>query len=289
MRQDPVLADRLLIAEPWDVGPGGYRLGEFGAPFLEWNDRFRDKVRQFCRGESGMLGEVATALAGSQDVFKGPVTRTVNFVAAHDGFTLADITAYETKRNAANGEDNRDGHDENHSWNNGVEGPSDDGAIVAARRADALALLGALFASRGAIMLTAGDEFGRSQQGNNNAYAQDNEITWLDWRNRDTELEAYCVRLSALRRAHPEISDPTFLLGSEAGADDVRWLRPGGAQMTPDDWAQADAVAMALAGPEGWRSVVLINQTSQLVAFDLSSVGGGRVLAGRGVLILAMN
>ena len=289
MRQDPVLADRILIAEPWDVGPGGYRLGEFGAPFLEWNDRFRDKVRRFWRGEAGMLGEFATALAGSQDVFAGPMTRTVNFIAAHDGFTLADVTAYRTKRNLANGEEDRDGHDENHSWNNGVDGPSEDEPIAAARRVDVMALLGALFASRGTIMLTAGDEFGRSQKGNNNAYAQDNEITWLDWRNRDADLEAHCARLSAMRHAHPEISDPMFLRGLEAGSGDVTWLKPDGSQMAPGDWTAADALAMALAGRAGGHSVVLVNRTTQPVAFDLSGLGGARVLASRGVTVLSIS
>src|SRR5690606_1970207 len=176
---DPVLGDRVLIAEPWDIGPGGYNLGRFPAPFLEWNDRYRIAVRRFWKGGRYARGPLATAMAGSSEIFSGERTRTVNFVAAHDGFTLADVVAYSRKHNEANGEANRDGEHDNNSWNNGVEGPTDDPAILAARAADMRALLATLFASRGTIMLTAGDEFGRSQGGNNNAYAQDNETTWL--------------------------------------------------------------------------------------------------------------
>ena len=188
---DPLLADRVMIAEPWDIGPGGYQLGNFPGSWLEWNDRYRDRVRRFWRGDPRMLGDLATALAGSSDVFGPPATRSVNFIAAHDGFTLADLVAYRDKHNAANGEHNRDGHDDNLSWNNGAEGPTADPAITAARSRDLRALLATLFASRGTIMLTAGDEFGRSQGGNNNAYAQDNAITWLDWDRRDRDLEAF--------------------------------------------------------------------------------------------------
>ena len=166
MRDDPVLADRVLIAEPWDIGPGGYQLGNFPPPFLEWNDRYRDDVRRFWRGDRGMLGALATRLAGSSDIFRRDGQRRrarVNFIAAHDGFTLADLVAYERKHNEANGENNRDGHDENLSWNNGVEGDSDDAEDHgAARSATCRALLATLFASRGTIMLTAGDEFGRT-------------------------------------------------------------------------------------------------------------------------------
>ena len=183
IRNDPVLSDRVLIAEPWDIGPNGYQLGNFGAPFLEWNDRYRDDIRRFWRGDRDMVGALATRLAGSSDVFgkSAANTRSVNFIAAHDGMTLADVVAYERKHNEANGEANRDGHNENLSWNNGAEGETGDAKIIEARRRDVKALLSTLFASRGTVMLTAGDEFGRSQKGNNNAYAQDNEITWLDW------------------------------------------------------------------------------------------------------------
>ena len=189
---DPLLADRVLIAEPWDVGPGGYQLGNFPENWLEWNDRFRDDVRRFWRGE-GEASVLATRIAGSSDIF-GPNCRSVNFLAAHDGFTLADTVAYAERHNFANGENNRDGHSENYSWNNGVEGPSEDPAVRARRAIDLRALLGTLFASTGTILLTAGDECGRSQQGNNNAYCQPMAI---DWKARDLALEAYVAELSA--------------------------------------------------------------------------------------------
>jgi hypothetical protein len=173
-------------------------------------------VRRFWRGDAHALGAFATALAGSSDVFPPPVTRTVNFIAAHDGFTLADLVAHREKHNMANGEGNRDGHGENLSWNNGAEGATDDPAVLAARGRDLRALLATLFASRGTIMLTAGDEFGRSQNGNNNAYAQDNPTTWLDWEGRDRALEDHCAHLAALRRAIPALSDPRLLTGEGA-------------------------------------------------------------------------
>ncbi len=231
MIEDEILADRILIAEPWDIGPGGYQLGNFPSPFLEWNDRFRDDVRRFWRGDAGMVGSLATRLAGSFDVFSGNATRSVNFLAAHDGMTLRDLVSYERKHNLANGEDNRDGHDDNLSWNHGVEGDTEDGTVTAARRQDIKALLATLFVSRGTIMLTAGDEFGRTQGGNNNAYAQDNAITWLDWEGRDEELEAFVRALSSLRRRIAALRETTRL---EEG--DVRWLREDGAPMTVADW-----------------------------------------------------
>ena len=196
---DPLLADRVMIAEPWDIGPGGYRLGHFPPDWLEWNDRFRDDVRRFWRGDAG-IGELATRLAGSSDLF-GPDTRSVNFLAAHDGFTLADTVSFAQRHNLANGEQGRDGHDDNHSWNNGHEGPSDNPAVSAARKADLRALLGTLFGSVGTLLLTAGDEFGRSQRGNNNAYAQDNPISWVDWAGRDRDMEDHVARLAAWRAA----------------------------------------------------------------------------------------
>ena len=228
---DPLLADRVMIAEPWDMGPGGYQLGHFPSHWHEWNDRFRDDVRKFWRGD-GDIGSLATRLAGSSDVFERGACRSVNFVAAHDGFTLADSVAYASRHNEANGEQNRDGQHENFSWNNGVEGLSDDPAVNAARNADVRALLGTLFASTGTIMITAGDEFGRSQQGNNNAYAQDNALTWLDWEGRDRALEDYVAGLAAWRaeRAAWFVRFPAY--GS--------WLGPNGA-LEVSDWERAGA------------------------------------------------
>ncbi|MBO6719099.1 MAG: glycogen debranching protein GlgX [Rhizobiaceae bacterium] len=283
--EDPVLGDRVLIAEPWDIGPDGYQLGRFPAPFLEWNDRYRDDVRRFWRGDSGGLGSLATRLAGSSDVFDGKSTRSVNFLAAHDGMTLADLTAYEHKHNEANGEQNRDGHNENISWNNGQEGASDDRAVLAARRRDVRALLATLFASRGAIMLTAGDEFGRTQRGNNNAYAQDNELTWLDWEGRDRKLEDYVAALSALRHKLSAFGETSFLSGDERpdGSADVRWLRPDGTEMTLADWETSDnrCMAMVLSGTTwGEGLAVLVNGSDERVLFHMPSVVAASVVGG---------
>lgn len=224
---DPLLADRILIAEPWDIGPGGYQLGQFPEGWLEWNDRYRDDIRRFWRGDVG-IGLLATRIAGSSDIFGKGHNRSVNFLAAHDGFTLADTVAYEHRHNHANGEHNRDGHHENFSWNHGVEGPCHDEAILAERKADLRAMLDTLMASTGTIMLTAGDEFGRTQHGNNNAYCQDNEITWLDWEGRDRELEAHAFALAAWRAART----PWFQCFPEHG----EWLHPDGRPMSVEDW-----------------------------------------------------
>lgn len=224
---DPVLSSRIMIAEPWDIGPGGYQLGQFPKHWLEWNDRYRDQVRHFWRGD-GRSGDLATRIVGSADVFTGPTTRTVNFVAAHDGFTLADMVAYAGRHNHANGEGNRDGHGDEVAWNHGVEGPTDDPAIRAARARSVRAMLATLFLSRGTPMLTAGDEFGRSQQGNNNGYAQDNDTTWLDWAGRDEALEDFVAELSTFRRDAP--LDWTDWLA------EAEWRTLSGDPMTPGDW-----------------------------------------------------
>jgi glycogen operon protein len=231
---DPLLADRVLIAEPWDLGPGGYQLGAFPPNWLEWNDLYRDDVRRFWRGD-GALGTLATRMAGSADKF-GAHCRSVNFLAAHDGFTLADTVAYEHRHNHANGEDNRDGHGDNHSWNHGVEGPSDDPAVTARRGASLRALLATLFASTGTILLTAGDEFGRTQQGNNNAYAQDNSTSWIDWLSRDTALEDFVAKLAGVRRQHRDL----FTSFPQDGV----WLSPSGHPMTAEDWERPGAGAV---------------------------------------------
>ena len=224
---DPLLQDRIMIAEPWDVGPGGYQLGQFPDGWLEWNDRYRDDVRRFWRGDGGTLGSLATRMTGSSDIFSGKFSRSVNFVASHDGMTLSDTVSYAVKHNEANGENNRDGQDENFSWNNGTEGASHDPEVLSCRQADMRALLATLFASRGTIQLTAGDEFGRSQSGNNNAYAQDNETTWIDWTGRDTGLEDFVAACAAQRASIP--SDTSFL--ASAG-----WYDLGGAPMTQETW-----------------------------------------------------
>jgi glycogen operon protein len=243
---DSVLKDLLFIAEPWDVGPDGYQLGRFPRHWLEWNDRYRDDLRRFWRGDRGMTGTLATRIAGSSDFFgrngRSPLN-SVNFLAAHDGFTLSDVVSYAHKHNEANGENNRDGTDNNFSWNNGIEGETEDQSVQTARAADLRAMLASLFLSRGTIMLTAGDEFGRSQQGNNNAYAQDNDLTWLDWEYADSELLAFVRSLIKLRRAHPSLSGDRFLTGEagdETGLPDITWLRADGEMMREADWNNPD-------------------------------------------------
>ena len=237
MLSDDLLKDRLFIAEPWDIGPGGYQLGNFPGPFLEWNDRARDDMRRYWRGDQWMTGALATRLAGSSDVFgKSGRTRSVNFLAAHDGFTLFDLVSHEHKHNDANGEDNRDGHNENYSWNNGVEGLTTTPAIQERRRRDIRALLSTLFASRGTIMLTMGDEAGRSQNGNNNAYCQDNEITWMDWEKTDTDLIRHTALLANIRKRFSVFSETGFFTGK----GDIEWLAPSGAFMQVSDWENAE-------------------------------------------------
>jgi glycogen operon protein len=267
MRADPVLSDRILIAEPWDIGTGGYQLGRFGSPFLEWNDKYRDDVRRFWRGDAGLVGRLATRLAGSSDVFAGETqSRSMNFIAAHDGMTLADLVRYEKKHNQANGEANRDGHDENLSWNFGVEGESAEPRIAARRAGDQRALLATLFASRGTIMLTAGDEFGRSQGGNNNAYAQDNELTWLDWGRRDQALEDHVAALSALRADLPGLRNTVFLTGKprdDGGLPDVVWMTETGLPMDEAAWNDPSrhrlAMVLGSASVDGGQLAVLVN------------------------------
>ncbi|MEP7180640.1 MAG: glycogen debranching protein GlgX [Betaproteobacteria bacterium] len=248
--QDPVLRDLKLVAEPWDVGPGGYRAGDFPPSWGEWNDRYRDTVRRFWRGDAGLAGDLATRIAGSADVFaarsRSP-SRAVNFVAAHDGFTLADLVAHAHKHNEANGEGNRDGSDANHSWNHGVEGPTADCRIVAARRRDVKALLATLLLSRGTPMLAMGDESGRTQHGNNNAYAQDNALAWLDWAGADRALAGFVTALIAARRRHPALRGDRWLTGEPvdaSGIPDVEWRHPDGRAMTAGDWSSANTRAL---------------------------------------------
>lgn len=298
IESDPVLADRVLIAEPWDIGPGGYQLGKFGEKWLEWNDRYRDDMRLFWRGDAGRIGALATRLAGSSDIFAGQRTRSVNFLAAHDGMTLADLVSYEHKHNEANGEDNRDGHNENFSWNNGVEGQSDDAKVKARRAADLRALLATLFVSRGTIMLTAGDEFGRTQRGNNNAYAQDNALTWLDWDNRDRDLEESVAALSAMRREVTALRETGFLEG-RVGADgepDVAWLSESGEPLAVFQWEepQRRRLAMVLSGANGERFAAMINGDRRATTFSLPlrpghawSAVAGRAGDGDGHFLLA--
>lgn len=261
IKADPVVGQSLLIAEPWDPGPGGYQIGQFGQPFLEWNDKYRDDVRCFWRGDDWKLGALAGRLAGSAEVFnrdgRGPAA-SVNFLAAHDGFTLMDLVSFHDRHNEANGEQNRDGHAHNFSWNCGAEGATDEPAVIAARRRDVRALLATLFVSRGTPMLGQGDELGRSQQGNNNAYAQDNAITWVDWAHADEDLIAFTSALSALRKAHPALRENRFLTGLDVGGwRDVAWLHPEGSEMVEADWHRADASVLGMRLVSGEDDVIV--------------------------------
>ena len=263
MRQDPVLRERIIIAEPWDIGPGGHQLGAFPPGWGEWNDRFRDDVRKFWRGDAGMLGPLATRLAGSADCFPPPrrIADSVNFVTAHDGFTLADLVSFTARRNEANGEHGRDGAAENFSWNSGTEGPTDDAAIIARRQADARALLATLLLARGTPMLAMGDEAGRTQQGNNNAYCQDSPLTWFDWDGADDAQVDFTARLVAARKAHPALTDPLALTG-RASADgalpDVDWRAPDGTAMDAAAWHTGRAL-LAVLSADGDRVAVALN------------------------------
>lgn len=253
LRQDPVLARVKLIAEPWDIGPGGYQLGAHPPPFSEWNDRYRDTVRRFWRGDSGQRPELARKLSGSAFTFPSrPPTASINFITSHDGFTLTDLVTYEVKHNEANGEGNRDGVDHNHSCHWGVEGPTDDPKIVNLRERVKRSMLATLFASAGVPMLLGGDEFGRTQQGNNNAYCQDNEISWFDWSLAEKEpgagLLAFVERLALLRRQHKSLKPAQHLHASEVanGIRDLEWFDERGGTLSEEDWANGEGRALVM-------------------------------------------
>jgi isoamylase len=241
--QDPVLSQVKLIAEPWDVGEGGYQVGNFPPGWNEWNDRYRDTVRAYWKGDEGLLGDFARRFTGSADLYEASGRSphaSVNFVTAHDGFTLEDLVSYNGKHNEANGEDNRDGHDQNHSWNHGVEGATDDADIRALRAKQKRNMITTLLLSQGMPMLLAGDELGHTQSGNNNAYCQDNEISWLDWDLPDEgrDFLEFVAQMVAFRRRHPVFSLRRFLQGTilKDGVSEVAWLRPDGGEMTDNEW-----------------------------------------------------
>ena len=243
VEQDPVLSRVKLIAEPWDVGPGGYRVGGFPWLWSEWNGRFRDVVRRFWRGDAGMQGVFATRYAGSNDIYRAPhrrVSATVNFVTSHDGFTMEDLVSYERKHNHANGENNRDGHEPNYSANGGEEGPTDRPDVIAVRERRKRSLMATLLLAQGVPMLLGGDELSNTQEGNNNPYCQDNELTWYDWNldDRKRAFLAFTRKMAALRKAHPSFRRRFFLRGEtdDQGARDVFWWHPDGREMTRDDW-----------------------------------------------------
>ena len=248
--QDPVISRVKLIAEPWDVGRvDSYEVGRFPSLWSEWNGRFRDTVRDWWRSQDGRLSDFASRLCGSSDIYgdrdegRRP-SASVNFVTVHDGFTLNDLVSYDRKHNEANGEDNRDGTDDNRSWNCGVEGPTDDQDVLALRARQKRALLLTLLLSGGVPLLLGGDELGRTQKGNNNAYCQDNEITWFDWSSADDDLLRFTRNLISLRRRHPVFRRRRFLTG--AAAEDLRWFTPSGADMTLQNWSDPSARSVAV-------------------------------------------
>jgi isoamylase len=249
IQQDPVLQRVKLIAEPWDLGEGGYQVGNFPAGWTEWNDRYRDSMRAFWKGDGGLIGEFARRLTGSSDLYESNGRRphaSINFVTAHDGFTLQDLVSYNHKHNEANQENNRDGTDHNVSYNYGAEGPTKDPEIKAVRQRQKRNFLATLLLSQGVPMLLAGDEMGRSQGGNNNAYCQDNEISWVNWNlePEDKQLMAFVRRLINLRKEHPVFSRRNFFKGREirgAAAKDIVWLTPEGQEMTDEEWNTAFA------------------------------------------------
>jgi glycogen operon protein len=295
-RQDPVLSSVKLIAEPWDCGPGGYQVGAFSPGWAEWNDRYRDTVRAYWKGEEGKIADFAARLTGSADLFNHRGRKpwaSVNFITAHDGFTLNDLVCYEQKHNEANGEDNRDGHSDNRSSNYGVEGPTDDPDIIALRERQKRNMLATLLLSQGTPMLLAGDEFGRTQRGNNNAYCQDNEISWVDWAHdgRAEALVDFVQRVAALRGRYAVLRQSRFLTAQwneETGVKDSTWLTPTGQEMTAELWQDkaARCVGLLLDGraqnsgvrKRGGESTLLlvINAHDDVVVFNLPEVTGGR-------------
>jgi len=244
MHQDPVLSQVKLIAEPWDLGEGGYQVGNFPVGWAEWNGKYRDTIRRYWKGEGGQVAELANRLSGSSDLYEMSGRRpyaSINFVVAHDGFTLHDLVCYNQKHNEANGEDNRDGSDDNLNWNCGVEGPTDNPAIVELRERQKRNILMTLLLSQGVPMICGGDERGRTQRGNNNAYCQDNELSWFDWKldHSDRKLLAFTQQLIALRQAHPVFRRRRFFHGRHirgAEVKDLSWFRPDGKEMTDEDW-----------------------------------------------------
>jgi glycogen operon protein len=285
--QDPVLARVKMVAEPWDIGEGGYQLGGYPRGWSEWNDKFRDAARGFWKGDSGTLAKLTQGLTGSREVFapsrRSPLA-SVNFIASHDGYTLADTVAYEQKHNEANGEDNRDGHGHNVSCNYGVEGDTDDPAILALRARQKRNMLASVMLAQGVPMLLMGDERSRSQGGNNNAYCQDNPTSWMDWTSDpDPSLATFVANLLALRRAQPALRRQTFFTGAPIGPDsplrDVHWLAPEGTEMENRHWAddglQVFGMQIGNDGRAGDRLLLLFNAGLEPVDFRLAPVIGG--------------
>jgi len=299
IHQDPVLSRVKLIAEPWDLGEGGYQVGNFPVGWTEWNGKYRDSVRSFWKGEGGLIGDLAYRLTGSSDLYAHNGRRpyaSINFVTCHDGFTLRDLVSYDHKHNEANLEDNRDGENHNRSWNCGIEGVTEDAEVNRLRRRQQRNFLATLLLSQGVPMIVAGDEFGRSQRGNNNAYCQDSEISWLSWKseNKDEVLLAFVQQVMTLRRTHPVFRRRLFFQGRSLRGNDVKdivWLTPDGREMSETEWQQSFArcLGMLLSGsaiqetdPFGQPIVdedflLLINAHHEDIDFQLPPPGAGRV------------
>jgi glycogen operon protein len=279
VRQDPVLAQVKLIAEPWDIGPGGYQLGNFPSGWVEWNDQYRDTMRAFWLGGGAQRGAFARRFAGSSDLFQKNTrlpTASVNFITAHDGFTLRDLVSYNDKHNEANGEGNRDGHHANGSWNCGVEGGTDNQEVLHLRARLQRALLATLFFSQGTPMLLAGDEIGHSQLGNNNAYCQDNAVCWLDWRHADHGLFELTCDLIALRRRYPALRHARWYDGAmrAGGHPDIEWRAPDGLPLLEASWSSPGPIGIRLGpDPAGEACLLLFNALAQPVEFALPAGG----------------
>ena len=295
IHQDPVLSQVKLIAEPWDLGEGGYQVGNFPVGWTEWNAKYRDTVRRFWKGDGGVMSELATRLAGSSDLYERSSRRpyaSVNFITAHDGFTLHDLVSYNHKHNEANGDGNTDGTDDNLSWNHGAEGPDVDEPIRALRKRQMKNLLATLLLSQGTPLLLAGDEFGRTQRGNNNAYCQDNEISWVDWRHDDRaqRLIGFVQKLIGLRHQYPILRRSRFLSGEyndELGVKDVAWIHPGGEEMDQAHWEDPNTRCFGMlldgrAQQTGIRRrgelatlLIIFNPWQDVVRFKLPPANGG--------------
>jgi isoamylase len=302
IHQDPILSQVKLIAEPWDLGEGGYQVGKFPVGWAEWNDRYRDAVRSYWKGDGGVIGELAYRITGSSDLYARSGRRpyaSINFVTAHDGFTLDDLVSYNSKHNEANGEDNRDGTDNNRSWNCGAEGPTEDAQINSLRARQKRNFLATLLLSQGVPMILAGDAIGHTQRGNNNAYCQDNELSWIDWeiKPNDKDLLAFAQLMITLRRNHPVFRRRNFFQGRAikgAGVKDILWLRPDGKEMTDEEWAQncARCLGLFLSGDavdevdERGQPVrdesflVLMNAHYEAIPFTLPTLPGGAIWVG---------
>jgi glycogen operon protein len=286
--QDPVLGGCKMIAEPWDIGPGGFQVGNFPAGFSEWNGSYRDTVRDFWNGSEGLLPSFASRFAASSDLYNEGRRRpwsSVNFITAHDGFTLHDLVSYNEKHNEANGEENRDGHDDNRSWNCGVEGETDDPAVLDLRARQKRNLIATLLLSQGVPMLLAGDEIGNSQGGNNNAYCQDNEIGWVDWHKTDRSLVEFAARVIELRKRRSALARPEFLTGARnaLGQPDVSWFSATGQRMTAEEWNRPHVkcltVRLAPTGAGETSVMVMMNASHLDVDFTTPAQESGRWLA----------